>query len=89
MRTRVKEIEDMRELEKIAEELQSRGEEDDDENGDEGEGESWVEIPLVRYMWAIEHEGLREEIQVEGKGFYVCNNRTAISVGRNGSEILN
>lgn len=40
MRMRVKEIEDMRELEKKAEELQSRGEEDDGENGDEGEDES-------------------------------------------------
>ncbi|KAI3730874.1 hypothetical protein L1987_62053 [Smallanthus sonchifolius] len=39
MRLRVKEIEDMRELEKKAEELQSRGEEDQGENGDEGEGE--------------------------------------------------
>lgn len=40
MRMRVKEIEDMRELEKKAEELQSRGEEDDGESGDEDESES-------------------------------------------------
>ncbi|KVI05771.1 uncharacterized protein LOC112524080 [Cynara cardunculus var. scolymus] len=40
MRMRVKEIEDMRELEKKAEELQSRGEGDEGESGDEGEGES-------------------------------------------------
>ncbi|KAJ9554464.1 hypothetical protein OSB04_018509 [Centaurea solstitialis] len=40
MRTRVKEIEDMRELEKKAEELQSRGEGDEGESGDgDGEGE--------------------------------------------------
>ncbi|KAK9063487.1 hypothetical protein SSX86_017357 [Deinandra increscens subsp. villosa] len=39
MRMRVKEIEDMRELEKKAEELQSRGEEDLGEDGDEGGGD--------------------------------------------------
>ncbi|KAK1415785.1 hypothetical protein QVD17_31572 [Tagetes erecta] len=37
MRMRVKEIEDMRELEKKAQELQSRGEGDFGENGDEGD----------------------------------------------------
>ncbi|KAD2803970.1 hypothetical protein R6Q59_031818 [Mikania micrantha] len=39
MKMRVKEIEDMRELEKKAEELQSSGVEDEGENGDEGDGE--------------------------------------------------
>ncbi|KAI3754765.1 hypothetical protein L1987_54555 [Smallanthus sonchifolius] len=39
MRLRLKEIEDMRELEKKAEELQSGGEEVQGENGDEGEGD--------------------------------------------------